>query len=69
MEINYGKQRMKLDIPEDRLVWSFSPHRLNSEKPAAEIITTALTDPVGTGRLFNMAAEKNDVMIVDRMVL
>lgn len=55
VELPYGEGHLTVDLPDDNLIDVIYPRRLEPERPPAEYITHALSHPMGTHTLAQLA--------------
>ena len=62
----YGKSSLTLNVPEDHLAGILTPHlhEYVPESGGAELVYHALTHPIGTGRLCDLAAGKKRIVVI-----
>ncbi|MBO7048029.1 MAG: DUF2088 domain-containing protein, partial [Spirochaetia bacterium] len=62
----YGKSSLKLEVPEEHLAGIITPHlhEYVPEAEGAELVYHALTHPIGTERLCDLAAGKKRIVVI-----
>jgi nickel-dependent lactate racemase len=66
IDFPYGKTTLGIDIPEDRLqgILISNLHSFKTEKSQVELVEEALSNPIGTPRLSDLAKGKDNIVLL-----